>query len=637
MTLLRACTLFFAALALVACDSDRSTRSPDLPADTLDSIVVECQDPPGSATFSQGPITMAVGQSTQCVAECVYRSVDKNGNTNLSVPGSCNGLSWSAGTCLTVNGQGVVTATCQSPGTPVTGSVDEGSDSVNFIVTPVAVSCSEVFPIGAPEPAPPLTCNPAPAGTYSISRPAGVTVDFRAAVLLNNGTRCYAPTVSAAATAAGFNPCPANLVTFAATDQGSAPPTTAVADFPNPANGIARTKMIGDSDVTATGSGGQHVDLAVVPATLNNVCVELNPVAGGCTSIVASNPTAACTTVTTNPTVSQTPGPTKQFYAHAFFDVGTAVAQVCDVTDSVDTTWSITSVGTNAAANPTVNNGVPAATNKGEVSGGGAPTTNAMVQAEHTNNAITRSDEHPFDVVVDSLVLGTNSLILSSIPIANNPATAETEADHAACVASINELDGPPLPLQLSTQARLFGIARYCLASTLTNGRCPAPAATDVLVDVTNFVAGAQVPGTITWTIDQKMQWDTTTETCIAPSTPLQAILGPLTAEQADVGDALAANYVNSPAFDPPGAPDGRVAGDKGVAIGLSTLGSDPAGFDGIGVACVRATYTEGAVTTEDDGVSVVVFPANDGSWVLDPATGALTQPLCPVASALLQ
>lgn len=626
-------------LVLNACgsDSDRATRSPDLPAPVLDSIDVTCIDP-ATATASNGPITLVEGQTTQCMAQCVYRVVDQNGTTSLTPAGACDDLSWSAGACLNVDANGGVTATCPTATTRVTGQVDGGSDFVTFTVTAVAVDCTVVYPRGVivPDPLPPPNCAGFP--NFATSAPVGVTVPFRAAVRLNNGNLCYAPDAPA-----GFNACPQGLITFAAVNDPVAspnPPNPLVANFPNPPNGLASTLAQGEADVTATGSINQ-VDLTVTAPILNaQLCVEsvAPAVIGGCAAYPPGDPVVCAVDPKPN-IVAQ--GAPFQFYARAFFNVGLASAQVCDVTFNPDTTWDITlpaDAGSNAAANPSVAN--TPNQDKGKVSGGDQATTDATVRASFTDGVGTASGSHLFNVVV-SQVIARNSLLASSETVSNDPASPNfAQGNHAACVASFNLLDSTPLPVQIATQARLFGVLRRCPSNQVQpDGSCPAASLATTLEDVTNAEPVNNVPlGRIAWTA-QPGVWDTTLRQCTAATSLITAILGPVLGNPGLVGDNDAflpapPRYTVGAAF-PPGAGDARIFGasggvqveDNGVAIGASTLGT--------GAACVTATYTEGTASTTD-GVTVIVFPVNEGSLLLDPSL-AVPQLLCDLVTPLLQ
>lgn len=623
--------LLVACIGLTACgDSDDSTQSPDLPPTQLNSVDVTCRDP-ATNTFTDGPIALVEGQTTQCTAVCTYRSVDKDGNINISAPGACDGLAWSAGACLNVTGNGDVTATCPSAGTSVSGVAEEQGDTVPFTVTAVTVTCSIVYPRGIADPLPPDPTCTSP-GSFATTAPVGVTVPFRAAVLLSNGNSCYAPDAPA-----GFNACPQGLVTFAAADDPG--PGQTVANFPNPPDGSAATLAPGESDVTATGSVNQ-VDLTVTAPQLDALCVESQPppVVGGCAANLQ------------NPVVCGSPVPDLvaqgapfQFYAIAYYNVGNASSQACDVTKLPNTTWSINlpaDAGSNAAANPSVAD-APAA-NKGLVSGGDQATTGATVRASHTDTTGTEAGSHLFNVVINQ-VIANNSLSVSSELVENDPNAGNfAQVNRAACVASFSLLDGTPIPVQIATQARLYGVLRRCDSTAVQpDGSCSAAGLSTTLEDVTNAEPANNVPaGQIDWSVQQAMIWNTATGTCTAPTLPITTILGALLGDAALVGDdevpmppMANPRYQVGAAFD--GVGDARIFGasggtqveDNGVAIGASTLS--------VGAACVTATYTEGGVS-DTDGATVIVFPVNEGSVLLDPAL-TIPQALCDLVTPLLQ
>ena len=71
------------------------------------------------------------------------------------------------------------------------------------------------------------------------------------------------------------------------------------------------------------------------------------------------------------------------------------------------------------------------------------------------------------------------------------------------------------------------------------------------------------------------------------------------------------------------------------IASSGCTPAPPAASAEGEGAACVTATYTEGGVS-DTDGATVIVFPVNQGSWVLDPAL-TIPQALCDLVTPLLQ
>ncbi len=565
-----------ATFSLSSCKSDNAIRSPNLPPPQLNSLAASCSN-----------TNLIVGQTTQCNAACTYSQVNENGQVIITAPGTCDGLSWSSNdACVDIHpATGFVTAVCPTTTADVTASVDGGITSVPITVTAATVTCSIVYQKGAiPDPQPDASC--AGATDFAASAPVGVTVPFRAAVRLNNGQLCYAPDAPANA-----QPCPAGLVSFASSNVG-------VAQFPAPANGLATTVTLGTTNVTATGSVNRVV-LTVTQAQLAaQLCVESLPPTVGCVAYTQATVQCAADQIPDIPT-----GTSFQFRARAFFDVGTSVGQVCDVTTNASTNWSISSVGSNAAANPTVNN----SNAKGNVSGGNQPTAGATVSATYTDASGTATGSHPFNVVV-GLVIARNSLFASTAIVSNdpnNPAFAQTE--EATCIAALIS------PMQ----ARLYGVLRRCPSSAVgPDGNCDPAQFSNVLEDVTN----AEPPNNarqaqIVWQAAEGF-WDGLQ--CSTSIPPLGQLVGVLLPQPGRVGDNDAgARYAVGAAFS--GNGDARVfvpgqMEDNGVAAGASALS--------IGSVCVTATYTEGSAMARD-GVTVIVFPL-----IVDP-------PLCDVLRPL--
>ncbi|MGH8529707.1 MAG: Ig-like domain-containing protein [Nevskiales bacterium] len=598
--------LLAAALGLASCKSDNATRSPDLPSPKIQSIAVMCTD-----------TTLIVGETTNCTAECTYLVVNSSGQQIITAPQRCQDLIWSSSNTgvVTVDQTGLVTATgvCPSaaPCANIAGTADNFVDSEAFNVVAATVTCSVVYPLGTgvPDQVPDADCEPST--DFATSAPAGVDVPFRAAAQLNSGQLCYAPTAPANQVA-----CPANLVTFTSSN-------VTTASFANPANGVARTNAIGTAAITATGSTNQ-VDLTVTAPVLNaQLCVQAATPVGGCQDLTAADTFASACAVTAVPTLA-TGGAPFAFRARALFNLGTAVAQICDVTQDPATTWSIQDVGSNTAANPMVNNTAP---NKGQVSPGNAATNGATVQASYVAGAVTASGMHDFNVVVNT-VIASNSLVASAVPFGPNP-DDPNYATRAACVGSFDLVDGLAEPPGLPAQDRLYAVLRRCQGGA-AGADCAPAQLSDTPEDVTNAEATnvPPAPGTIVWG-KQIGYWDGSQ--CVQPPDPtgLATVVG-------DVGDLDAtlpppSRYSNGAAFT--GMGDGRIFNkgaatprDNGVAVSNGGLS--------LGTVCITATYAEGGASTTD-GITMIVLPVTNDSLLTDPdATAAID--LCNTLVPLL-
>ncbi len=593
--------LFLAvALGLASCKSDNATRSPDLPAPKINSISVDCTN---TALF--------VGQTTNCTAECTYLTVNSSGQQIITAPQTCQDLVWSSSnpSQATVDQNGLVTAI--APGSPnISGSADGMSDSEVLVIQAATVVCSIVYQPGVvPDPVPDSDC--LPSTNFTASAPAGVDVPFRAAVFLNSNQVCYAPDAPANQPA-----CPANLVTFTSSN-------VATASFANPASGVARTNAIGTTEIRSTGSTNR-VDLTVTAPILNaQLCVQAATPVAGCQDLTATDTFATACPATAVPTLA-TGGAPFAFRARALFNLGTTVAQICDVTNDPATTWTMADVGSNAAANPTVNDTAP---QKGQVSPGTAATNGATVQASHQPGATPAVGTHDFNVVANA-VIASNSLVTSVTTFGANP-DDPNYATRAACVGSFDLVDGLAEPPGLPAQDRLYAVLRRCTGGT-PGAECAPAQLSDTPEDVTNAEPTNLPPavGTIVW---NKVigYWDG--QQCVQPPDPtgLATVVG-------DVGDLDAtlpppSRYTNGAAFT--GMGDGRIFNkaaatprDNGVAVSNGGLS--------LGTVCITATYTEGGVSTTD-GVTMVVLPVTNDSLLTDPdATAAVD--LCNTLVPLL-
>jgi hypothetical protein len=683
---IRSVAVLFSALVLGACNSgDRSTRSPELPADTLNSIAMNCT-----------PTTIAVGQTASCTTQCTYNQVQSDGSVVVTPPAPCEGvtfisddpgivsvdgdgnytgvapggptdingcvddscaevpitvvnptlnsidaqctdttlvvgqttqctavctylfpgnptpqtldcinLTWDSGNdaVVTINDNGDATGTGAGT-TPVTATVPGGSDSVEINVAPVAASCSIVYPRGVvADPVPNATCSGAT--PFAHSAPVGTTVPFRAAVRLNNGALCYAPDAPV-----GQQVCPATVppITF---DSNNDP----VATFADPADGNADTVSAGTAAITATASVNQ-VNLTVTAPVLNaTFCVESVARASvpvdGCANIGAAAP-AQCVASAT-PTI--TTGTTRQFFAYAFFDIGTAQAQVCDVTHADNAPVAVNNWltpippadrGSNAAANPDVSNVEPS---KGLVSGGAQATTGATVRAAYTNGGTTVNGSALFNVVA-SQVIANNSMIASATLLNNTPGSANfAEPTRAACVGSFDLVDGLAAPPGLPAEKRFFGVLRRCPSTALQpDGSCDPAELSNNLEDVSNAEPGNNLPnGTVTWTATPGY-WDG--NQCVAPTDPtgMAEVVGLVGDENASL--PLPARYTAGAAFTGVGDSRRFTEADNGTAVSTGALS--------LGTVCVETTYTEG-LAQDSDGITLIVLPVTNDSLLTDP------------------
>ncbi len=583
-----------AAFSLLSCKSDNATRSPDLPPPKIQSISVTCTD-----------TTLIVGETTNCTAECEYLVANSDGQQVKTPPQRCQDLSWSSSNTgvIRVDQTGLVTATgpCPSAATcaNVRGQSENFVDTVAFNVVAAQVTCSVVYPLGTgvPDQVPDADC--LPSTNFAASAPVGVDVPFRAAARLNNGELCYAPTAPANQAA-----CPANLVSFTSSN-------VAVASFASPTSGVARTNQIGTTEVRATGSTNQ-VDLTVTAPVLNaQLCVQAATPVAGCQNLTAADTFASACPATAVPTLA-TGGAPFAFRARALFNLGTTAAQICDVTNDPATAWSIAGVGSNAAANPTVNNTAP---QKGQVSAGNAATNAATVQASYQPGAPPpATGTHDFNVAINT-VIASNSLVASVVPFGANP-DDPNYATRAACVGSFDLVDGLAAPPGLPAQDRLYAALRRCQGAA-PGGVCAAADLSDSPEDVTNAEPANNVPqGQVTWnkTIGY---WDGSQ--CVQPPDPtgMATVVG-------DVGDLDAtlpppSRYTTGTAFT--GAGDGRIFDksaptprDNGVAVSNGGLS--------LGTVCITATYTEGAASTTD-GITMIVLPVTNDSLLTDPDASA--------------
>ncbi len=629
----RACfsllSTLFITLLLTACGgSDRggdATKSPDLPPDRITAITIDCGNP--------NPVQLTVGASSSCTAVCDVESVSKTGAVSTT-PSSCTSTASWATDCqgLTVSNaagsNGVITAVSADM-CNVTASIKKvASNEERVDVVDVSVDCSFVYPKGSitPEPTPDSTCSNVGALNNDITVPVGVTVPYRAAVRLSDGTLCYAPDAPS-----GQKACPAGLIQFIS----GTPAVAAFTDNP-PVNGIARTLAVGVTVISGTNSVASNpADLTVINPTLEALCVEFGNPTLGCRPYNTN--TVNCATVAPNPKIPV--GGNQQFNATAYFDVADNdpnTGFICDVTSDANTTWSISNVGNGAGAAPTVSAA-------GLVNGGPAATVGALVEATYdqdgnpatANNNVT--DDHPFDVD-NSLVLGSNSLMVSATTF--DP--ADPQPTRAVCLGGYNLVAGTTSPSNPSVAAEkgFFAVTRKCLATNLSGGACSAGTFVGTtLDDVTDadfvFPPAAQpvhnghsdeADGVIAWTVEPGY-WSGVSAAnpggCTVATDPGSqgaALVATL------IGDNSAGmRYTPGAAIDPP-QPDSReyamgVTEDNGQAeaIGASRMQTN----------CVTATYTatssNGQQTTTRDGLTVIILPITNDSLLTDPdADGAV-------------
>lgn len=429
-----------AALFLIACDSDRSTRSPDIPADTLNSVTIACN-----------PTTIAVGLTGQCTATCTYRRVNSDGSVTITPPDACDDLGWNSDNPGIVSIDGGGTYTGEAPGGPVnvSGCVENVCDSV-----PITVSAA------CPE-AGSLVLAPADQDI-----PVGTQAPVRAFADFTDGSTNVEVTQQP-----GMDwSVPAQAFVSICNTQGGCPATTSP-DFPAAAKGVVRALMdSGGALVTVTGTYTQAgcaaspltdtATVEAVPATLiqGGLCVEPvpdQPIAPPINGIddgqlfTGSRPdSGACRTTTPTPSIPV--NGTQQFRARGRFNDG----MERDLTQS--TTWS------------------PADGAFFDVSATGLATGTAPGTANVIGMFGGQTGQHPLTVFV-AFVLGNNSLEMG-VPI-DSDMDGDIDANDSLgkffCVGYADLVGGLADSEDLPGAQQLRARARFCPQNTLVNGACP--------------------------------------------------------------------------------------------------------------------------------------------------------------------
>ena len=424
----RVVVVLFSVLVLGACNSgDRSTRSPALPADTLNSFALNC-----------APTTLAVGQTGQCTATCDYRRVNSDGSITISPvpPGACEGLVFASGNPTIVSIDGGGTYTGESPGsTDVRACVEDG-DVCETVTITVSAACpvAGVAPVILPA---------------SQNLPPNARSQLQANVTFTDGSTvnvAQQPGMNWSVPAQAFvSICNTNGGCGAGNGKGTVSaltvggPVTVTGTYTQ-----ANCAAIPDGTATVT----------VVPATIiaGGLCIE--PVTAtradfsGCRA-----DTGAC--LTDVPTPSIPVGGTQQFRARGRFNDG----QECSLTQT--TTWSSS------------NTAIFTVNNTGLATGVAAGTANAVGVFS------TETDSHPL-TVFNQLVLGNNSLEVG-VPIDSNMDNVINASDSLGkffCIGYADLVGGLADSEDLPGSQQLQANARFCAQNTLVNGACPPAAVT---------------------------------------------------------------------------------------------------------------------------------------------------------------